>query len=190
MQNTILALCLLLSLGSNLLLHAQAIVDTSMVSKEDTTGWTELKRDKYQISYPHHWQLEESGEMGSSFILFSPLSDATDVFKENVNLLIQDLAGFGLDLDKFVEITEGQIAKVVPEGKILYNERLEKDGQDYQRIIYSGKQGLYGLKFLQHFWVIHDKAYILTLTCELDQYEKYREVGERIIESFELRLFE
>ncbi|MBK7681894.1 MAG: hypothetical protein IPJ26_05200 [Bacteroidetes bacterium] len=40
--------------------------------------------------------------MGTSFIIFSPLENDEDKFKENVNLLMQDLTGQNIDLDKYV----------------------------------------------------------------------------------------
>jgi hypothetical protein len=40
------------------------------------------------------------------------------------------------------------------------------------------------LKFEQYYWVINEKAFVLTLTCEEDQFKNYKEVGEKILNSF------
>ena len=47
--------------------------------------------NEYSIQYPENWELNESKAMGTNFILFSPLNSKKDQFKENVNLIIQDL---------------------------------------------------------------------------------------------------
>ena len=67
------------------------------------------------------------------------------------------------------------------------SDRKEKNEQEYQRIIYTGKQGEFNLKFEQYYWVIDEKAYVLTLTCEEDEFENYQETGETILNSFVLK---
>jgi hypothetical protein len=61
--------------------------------------------------------------MGRSFILFSPISSKQDQFKENDNLLIQDLRVHNLDLDKYVEISEGPIKTMIIDGKSIESKR-------------------------------------------------------------------
>ena len=150
------------------------------------TEWKTLKENNYTINYPSDWELNQSGTMGMSFILLSPLSSEEDSFRENVNLLIQDLAGYNLDLDSYSELSTNQIKTMVTEGKLIVNERLMKNGQEFQKVIYSGKQGVYNLKFEQYYWVVNGNAYVLTLTCEIDQFDAFSEMGEKILNSFKL----
>ena len=84
-----------------------------------TKDWNTFKKDSYTIDYPKDWELDESGQMGTSFILFSPLTSQKDQFRENVNLLVQDLTGYNLDLDKYVEISEEQVKTLITDGKII-----------------------------------------------------------------------
>jgi hypothetical protein len=149
--------------------------------------WKVLKEVQYSIRYPGSWDLNQSGQMGTSFILFSRLSSSQDQFKENVNLIIQDLTGMNIDLDKYVEISEGQIRTLIINGNLLESRRLVSNGINYQKVIYTGKQGIYNLKFEQYFWVVKDKAFVLTLTCEVNEFEKYKENGEKILNSFKLK---
>lgn len=150
-------------------------------------GWNILTENNYSINYPDNWQLNKSGQMGTSFILFSPLSSEQDNFKENINLLIQDLTGHNLDLNRYVEISEGQIKTMITDGKIIESKKMTTKNLDYQKVIYTGKQGIFNLKFEQYFWVIADKAFILTFTCEESQFTNFQITGEKILNSFNLK---
>ncbi|MFD0964690.1 hypothetical protein ACFQ1O_11805 [Pseudofulvibacter geojedonensis] len=150
-------------------------------------GWKSIVDNNYSINYPSNWELDESGQMGTRFILFSPLSSDQDQFRENINLLIQDLSGHNLDLEKYVEISIDQINRMITDGNILKNKRKLNKELNYHQLIYTGKQGEYKLKFEQYLWVIKNKAYVLTLTCEDEQFSNYQKIGEEIMNSFKLK---
>ena len=76
------------------------------------------------------------------------------------------------------------IETMITDGKLISNERLKQNGREYQKVIYSGKQGIYDLKFEQFYWVIQGNAYVLTLTCEAGQFEAYKNAGEKVLNSF------
>ncbi len=148
--------------------------------------WNSLNEKNFIIQYPSDWELNQSGQMGTSFILFSQLTEKTDQFKENVNLIIQDLTGHNMSLDQYVEISENQIKTLITDGNIISSEREKKNGMEFQKVIYTGKQGIYNLKFEQYYWVYNNYAYVLTLTCEIDQFDDFKMTGERILNSFEI----
>ncbi|WP_338408989.1 hypothetical protein [uncultured Flavobacterium sp.] len=152
-----------------------------------TKKWNNLKKVNYTINYPNEWELNESGQMGSEFILLSPLSSNNDNFKENINLIIQDLSAYNLDLNKYVEISENQIKTLITEGKIITSERVNKNGKEFQKVIYTGKQGIFNLQYEQYYWVKNNKAFILTLTCKQSEYSGYKSIGEQILNSFEFK---
>ncbi|MBC8172388.1 MAG: hypothetical protein H7X71_00660, partial [Chitinophagales bacterium] len=54
---------------------------------ETIDGWKTLKEKNYSIQYPSTWELDQSGQMGTSFILFSSLEEKEDQFMENINLI-------------------------------------------------------------------------------------------------------
>lgn len=113
-----------------------------------------------------------------------------DEFTDNVNLLVQDLNGLDLDLDKFMKLSIDQIDSFIDESELLLNERKNKDGLSYQKIIYNGKLDKFNFKFLQYIWVIKDKSYLLTFTCEQAEFEKHKDVAEKILNSFKLKNLE
>jgi len=159
-------------------------MDTTETTALPEGNWATLTQDNYSIQYPTTWDLDTSGEMGASFILFSPLDSKEDQFQENVNLLIQDLAGMGIDLDQFVAISEEQVKTMVTNSNLLESVRMKPAYGEYHKIIYTGDLGIYHIKYEQYYWVIGEKSYILTLTTELDTYDAFKETGERILNSF------
>lgn len=150
--------------------------------------WETLSDEKYEIDYPDNWELRKTGEYNTTFLLFSPMIEVTDMFRENVNLMIQDLSGNPMDLDKFIEMSLGQLENGFVNATITTNERVKGDDQrEYHKMIYLIKQEKLHLKFEQYCWMIGDEAYVLTLTCQDEQFENYRKVGERILNSFKIK---
>jgi hypothetical protein len=153
-------------------------------SNKVVTGWKNFDGTNYFVQYPPNWELNQNGQMGASFIFFSPLENDKDQFKENVNLLVQDLTGRNIDLDKFVEISEGQVKTMITNSTLVESTRMKSPNPEFHKMIYSGDQGIYHLKFEQYFWIINQQAYILTLTCEQTKFSDYKETGEKILNSF------
>ena len=59
-------------------------------------NWKTLSTETYKIDYPADWTADRSGIMGPAFVLFTNLTDSNDTFRENVNLIIQDLPDTGI----------------------------------------------------------------------------------------------
>lgn len=169
---------------NKLLLTGILFLITHLTFFGQSSGWNSLNEKDYSIQYPENWTLDKNGQMGTNFFLFSELTSETDQFKENVNLIIQDLTGHSMDLNYYVEISEGQIKRLITDGNIILSKRIKKIESEYQKVIYTGRQGIFSLKFEQFYWVQNDKAYILTLTCEEDEFNNFKEIGERILDSF------
>jgi hypothetical protein len=150
-------------------------------------NWKAIDETGYMIQYPDSFDLDTSGQMGMSFILLSRPISGQDLFRENLNLMIQDLGGQNINLDKFVEISEGQIKTMMTNGIITESKRNKAGNSEFQKIIYTGTQGQFNLKFEQYYWIVKGKAFVLTLTCELSQFDKYKAVGEKIMNSFKIK---
>ena len=154
---------------------------------QDETTWKTHSGDNYSIEYPDNWELDESGIMGSSFFIFSSLDSKDDNFRENVNLMIQDLSAMKLDLDAFVDLSKTQILSLMTDGKILEDERMKNGGNEFHKLIFKATQGQYNLKTIQYYFIKDKKAYVLTLTLTEDTFEKYQVVGDKILNSFMIK---
>jgi len=148
-----------------------------------------ISENNYSLSYPSDWEVDRSGQMNTLFILFSPLSSPSDYFKENVNLIIQDLKGYDIDLDQYVEISENQINTLIKEGKLISSTRMPKADDmntEYHKTVFTGKEGIFDLKFVQYYWVENESAYVVTFTSEVKSFEAFQESGLEILNSFRI----
>ena len=168
----------------SLLLLTFTVSGQTEESKAINPKWKLFEGANYTLQYPPEWELNTNGTMGTTLILFSPVESSHDQFKENVNLLIQDLTGHNIDLDKYSEISEEQISKMITNSKVIESKRMKNGSEEYHHIIYTGDQGIFHLKFEQFYWVKNKKAFVLTLTCEQTTFDDYKEIGETILNSF------
>jgi hypothetical protein len=189
--NIILILLLLTSFNS----FGQKINTKNSKQKPSTkhyNNWEILSKENYTIKHPPRWEVNTSGEMGTSFILFSPLVSKSEKFRTNINLIIQDLEGFDIDSRtiNLKEYTERSIVEIKNQntksgGKIISSDLINVNGISHQKVIYTGvsKEGL-KLQYEQYYWVEKNKAYVLTLTCQEYKFIDYQATGEKIFDSF------
>lgn len=158
----------------------------STTQQDKIEDWKTYEDSNYTIQYPPNWELDLKGEMRTSFILFSPSENENDKFIENVNLIIQDLKGMNMNMDKYVEISEEQLKTMITNSVLIESKRVKDKNPEYHKLIYTGNQESLQFQFEQYLWIINEKAYILTLTCEINKFSEYKEVGEKILNSFSL----
>ncbi len=131
------------------------------------------------IQYPLNWSLDNSGINGTSFLISSESEDIKDYYKENVNLIIQDLNGKNITLNKFIEITNNQFVQFKAK-----NVKIERLNDKIAYFEYELNQGILEFKFWQKVIIESEKAFVLTYTAYKKDYFKYLYVGKKIIESF------
>lgn len=169
-------------------LFACSQTTTKQVSDAKNTtinsNWKTFDQPYYSIQYPSSWNLNQNGQMGTSFIILSPKESEQDKFSENVNLIIQDLTGKDIDLDKYTKISEEQVKTLLTNSVIIESKSFKKDNAEYRKFIYTADQGIFHLKTEQYYWVVKEKAYVLTFTSEQNKYVDYVEIGEKIMNSF------
>lgn len=155
--------------------------------QEIISGWKLLNEDNYSIQYPSNWKLQKPGPMGAVFFIFSELDSETDNFTENVNLMVQDLQGQDMTLSQAAAASEKQIMATVNSPNIITSEELEANGKSFYKLMYSGVQGKFDLQFEQYYWIEKGTIYALTFTSKKDEFDKFKETGEQILNSFQLK---
>lgn len=171
----------------NLLLSISFILASLFSISIYSQEWKTLDMEDFSIEYPETWELHEPGMMGTIFNLFSPLSDEKDEFRENVNLVTEDISAHDIDLDEYVEISIPQLEKYIGKIKIKTSETLVNGDLTYHKLIFSGKNGGYKLMFEVYIYLLDGTAYVLTFTTEKNQFKDYKEIGEQILNSFLLK---
>ncbi|MEM6878852.1 MAG: hypothetical protein AAF544_09855 [Bacteroidota bacterium] len=149
-------------------------------------GWNAIIEEDYSIQYPDSFTLDDSGLMGSEFFLFSRQLSSTDMFRENLNLMVLDLPAEHMSLEEYGRLSEEQAASYFNDFEIMESEVIETENGEYYQIAYTGTQGRFLLRWLQKYWFMGGKAYTLSLTCEQDTYDNYGPVGEQIMATFTL----
>ncbi len=165
-------------------------------AKEVSSYWKTLTGENYSVKYPSNWELNTSGEMGTKFILLSPLPTKMEEFRANINLIIQDLEELStvdaskINLKKYVErsLIEIKNQNIRSGGELISNDLVSVGGVSHQKIIYTGvsNKGV-KLKYEQYYWVENNNAYVLTLTSQEYKFVDYQTTAEKIFDSFRIR---
>lgn len=140
----------------------------------------------FSIQYPETWELKVTEQQGSQFILYSALEE-NDSFRENINLLVQNLEGMNMTMDKFVKLSENQITTMVEGGKILESKYMKEGKNQKHLMIWQGTISGVKMVFKQFFFMRNDNAYILTYTALPETYERHLKEAQPILDSFKLK---
>ena len=160
---------------------------TYCYSQTPTTQDAEYVTESYQIKYPKTWQLDASKAMGTDLLLFSPLENESDKFRENVNIMIQNLGGQNIDLEKYKLITESQLENLATDVKVFESKIIKADNDRFYKTAYAMTQGKFTLRITSICFIRNDKAYLATFTSEIDKYDSYKTIGEKILITFSLK---
>ena len=145
----------------------------------------QFNKENFSINYPDNWRLDTSGRMNTTFILFSETLEK-DLFNENINMTIQDLTNQGFTMDSYVKLSENQIESMVVDGQII--ESIYNKEKKFHTLVWSGKVTGRVLKFKQYFFLKNEKIYLITLTTLPSTYDEYLEEGNKILNTFKLKL--
>lgn len=149
--------------------------------------WKTYDKDGYIIEYPAEWEANPMSEGGVKFAILSPLADKTDSFRENINLLIQDVSAYNLDLDAYAELSKQQIETIVEGGKVHELQKIEKDGKMLYEMVYVGIQSGVALKWKQYYWVENGTASVLTYTATSAEYDNYLSTATQMMDGFKFK---
>jgi hypothetical protein len=145
-----------------------------------------LKKELFKIQYPHKWTIDTSGMMGSEFFIFSPVENVNDKFRENVSLIIQDISGQNIDLDKYAEISKEQINTMAGESTIHESKKMKKGKSEFYKMIYEFREESLKVKIEQYYFVTNSRAYVLTLATESTKFANFKSIGEGVLNSFQV----
>ena len=172
---------ILICLSSNA--FSQTTASTEVASYSE---WVTMETEEFKIDHPKLWDVDESGVIGTTFILHAPTMVQSARFQANVNLEMLDNMDSYRTLESYIAYSVEQLPGIVPDARILYNEKVENGASVYQKMIYTGKLGNFDLRFEQYIWLKKKKVYKLTLACEVDAFDYYKNVGERMLNSFSI----
>ncbi|WP_310430263.1 PsbP-related protein [Chamaesiphon sp. VAR_48_metabat_135_sub] len=177
----ILPLLLLLSCLAGAQANSQQIANQPAAI---SNSWKQLDRLNYSLQYPNDWDLAESEGIGAVFVILAPLESKEDKFRENVNLVIEDLKGQTIDLDRYAKLSKGQLKAALTNFNLIDSQKKSNGGREYFKAIFTWDDAPFRLKVEQYYWIVDGKAYVLTFTSEQDKFANFSETGEKILNTF------
>lgn len=135
---------------------------------------------KISIEYPLGWKYQASPV--TSFILIRPLEEEDQVFRENINLIINDSQD--LKLKEYVGAAKMQLKSQLPNYKVLSTEYIELGGKKYAQIIYQHDAQNLPLQVAYYILLHKGKSYNLTCSTTRDNFETYLPVFKKMVSSF------
>ena len=141
--------------------------------------WLYLDNDEYSIRYPQNWEVHKDFE-GTDFCILSLPVSPDDLFRENVNLVIEEI-GKEVSIDKYAALSLKNLRKKYD---VTDEKKYSVDGQEFYHLILKGKDNIY-LK--QNYLIKGKKVYILTFAYESDEKEALKHEGDKIMVSFKIK---
>lgn len=141
------------------------------------------------VKYPQLWTKTETLDpiTGSLATFMSPRANGSDVFQENLRLIVQNLAGRNVTLAEYTKTSINEIKLFSPDAEIVEQSNTKLANEPAHQVVYTGREEGYTLKHLQ-IWTIKDnKVYIVTYTAEINKYSEYLRTVRKMINSFEIK---
>lgn len=153
---------------------------------EESTAWETYRNEEYrfEIKYPSNW-IKKEQVMGSVVVFLSPRESASDIFQENLNVMIQDLSTQPMTPEEYLDLSLNQIRQITDSNIIDLSETTLVNSPAH-KIVYTGKYNQHNLKWMQVWTIKNNKAYIITYTAEIDKYSDFLEIIQKMINSFKL----
>ena len=140
-----------------------------------------------RTQYPDGWEIIIQNTSNSSLSLRfnSPLENDTDVFRENVRLVINTVSN-NTALSNFTSATLTSYLESYPDLELneLSSTNLANNAIPAYKLVASLTQE--GIDFMQIFAIEEDKVYSILYSSEKSRYSTYLPIIEKMISSFEL----
>lgn len=140
--------------------------------------------NKYDITFPFNWEVKRN-YMGCDIIAISPLEDDRDIFRENVNLIIEELP-YSMSLIEYYVINIINMESRFPGFEILESNDIVINNNKAKRIIFINVTDRYNFKYLQYYFCTEKYGYVLTFTALTISYEDYSNKFEEIVKTFHI----
>ena len=141
----------------------------------------------FSVDYPPDWSVAENSD-GVAVIFKSPPENDYDFFRENVNIVVQELPASIQTIEKYTDQAIKQMKAVFEENLIiLKSEPTFLSGQPAHLFEYLGK-GPQSEFQMMHVWTIKGKkAYQINFTSLESKYNLYVDQVKKMIKSFRIQ---
>ena len=158
------------------------------MSREYRSNEYHSKAGGFSIRYPVTWSFQENTG-GAAVIFFSPKANELDFFKENVNIVVQDISQAPMEAgDKTAVVSAIKQMQIVFEDNFVIIESGPTfiAGQVAYKLIFLGKGPDTELKYMSVWTIKGLTAYQITYTALSSQYDLYIKEMKRMVSSFRI----
>ena len=159
--------------------------DDKIPQESTNTKTYENSANGIKIKYPKDWTIQE-GLMGSLAAIISPLEDTNDKYRENFNIITENIPE-NIDLDKYKDASLELLNNLITNYKLLKSEKTNIMQKSAYKIMYTGVQGKFNLEFVQIFSILEKKSIVFTFVTEENKYSKFESIIDEMIKSIELK---
>ncbi|MBR8840963.1 MAG: protein kinase [Stigonema ocellatum SAG 48.90 = DSM 106950] len=139
-----------------------------------------------KIKYPETWSIQnlQNPVTGEVVTFLSPKQSQANKFQEN--LTIKVLENYSGTLAQSTDLFKTEINKQMSDAKIIEQGSTILAKQAANQLVCTGKNKGKSLKNLQVWTFKGDRVYIITYTAAIDDYDKFMQIAEGMIKSFEI----
>jgi hypothetical protein len=152
--------------------------------KTEDPGRYHSEAGGFSLVIPEDWEKQEN-VMGCALTALSPLEGQGDQFRENVNVVVEELPR-KLSLDDYVGLSRQNQEKLMTD----FNVEKEADAKigeiAAKQLVYTHRMGQINAKLLQYVLVEGKKGFAVTCTATPESYDKYVEQFQTIVNSLKV----
>ncbi|MBI2935129.1 MAG: DcrB-related protein [Chloroflexi bacterium] len=135
------------------------------------------------MNYPSSWEKKEQST--GAVVAFAPKEGANDMFSAVVSIMVSS-APTGLSVPGLAAELSETLKQLIPDFVGVESVATTMSGNQAHRIVYAGKMGEVGLKWMQVFAIKNQKLYVVNYTARAPSFETHLALVQQIIDSFEI----
>lgn len=145
--------------------------------------WATFKdsTNTYTVTYPASWQPKVIE--GAQFWR-SPMEDKHDIFRENVNLVLQDMPTPPITLKEYTDLSREQINGMGGVGKVLSERKVDLNGLEAMEMVCDFTFEGSATKVKNIFFIKGKHVYLFTYTGLPETFEQYEAAADKLMWSF------
>ena len=153
-------------------------------ASEGYSTYTSYQYD-LRMDYPSDW-VKREGFMGTIVVFMAPTEGMEDGSPANMNVLMQDITFQTMTLDDYTELSIEQLESFITDFDLIEEDDITLAGAPAKKLVYTGEQGVFEIKWVQVWGIKDSKVYVLTFTTHEDRFNEFSGIADEMIDSFEV----
>ena len=149
-----------------------------------TEKWLIQNKDTYSITYPSNWIVNEIPPQHVDFMVNKPQRSNDTGYWDNIYIVVNTFKETNPTLDNFAQRATEQLRMTLKNVKINQSARKKSDKFVFQEVNSEGILGKNEVKIKQWHIVKGRKAYTITYTARINNFDESVDVVQQIFESF------